>query len=186
MKRRVPRFGVAGLAVLVVLGACAGRPEGIEPVTGFDPARYQGTWYEVFRLDHPFERGLNNVTAEYRLRDDGKLDVINRGLDRAACEWDVADGTASFQEGPDVASLSVTFFWPFSGAYNVFALDRENYRWAAVAGPSRDYLWILSREPDLPPGVRSRIIEQAAALGFPVSNLLRVDQRPPGCNPDRF
>jgi apolipoprotein D and lipocalin family protein len=178
----MPRPLVAVMGLLIAgLAGCAGRPEGIDPIAGFDPARYQGTWYEVWRLENGFERGLNNVTAEYRMREDGKIDVVNRGLDRADCEWEEATGTARFQGNPDVASLSVTFFWPFSGGYHVLDLDRQDYSWAAVAGPSREYLWLLSRQPDLPPDVQARLFERARSLGFPVNDLIHVDQRPPEC-----
>ena len=83
--------------------------------------RYLGTWYEIARLDHSFERGLSNVTATYELRDDGRIRVLNRGFDTSDCEWQDAEGTASFRGDPAVASLAVTFFWPFAGGYHVFA-----------------------------------------------------------------
>ena len=77
----------------------------------------------------------------YTLRDDGTVDILNRGFDRARCRWEEAQGRARFQRCKDVASLSVTFFWPFAGAYHLFELDKENYQFAVVSGPSRDYVW---------------------------------------------
>jgi apolipoprotein D and lipocalin family protein len=174
-------LGIALSAASVLLAACAGRPEGVAPVQGFDVARYQGRWYEIMRLDHSFERGLTNVTADYAPGPDGTIAVLNRGLDRSTCTWEDAEGTATFQGSPDVASLSVTFFWPFAGAYNVFALDRDDYAWAVVAGPSRDYLWILARRPDLSPEIRDRLVGEARALGFPVDQLILVDQSQAPC-----
>jgi apolipoprotein D and lipocalin family protein len=169
------------MAVLVgTTLACTGAPSGIEPVTPFDAARYEGRWYEIMRLDHSFERGLTNVTADYARRDDGKLAVRNRGFDREACAWKDAEGTARFQGDPGTASLSVTFFWPFAGGYHVFALDPD-YRHALVSGPSRDYLWILAREPDLAADIRDGLVEEARRAGFPVADLILVDHGPPTC-----
>jgi len=170
------------LAVLLLwLAGCTGRPEGIEPVTSFDVHRYAGTWYEIMRLDHRFERGLTNVTARYELRADGTVGVLNRGFNRDKCSWAEADGTARFQADPTIASLSVTFFWPFAGGYHVFELDRETYGYAVVAGPTRDYLWILARRPDLAANIRTDLMARAGARGFPVADLILVDHSEPAC-----
>ena len=169
------------VTLLVILGGCTGRPDGVEPVTSFDIGRYQGVWYEVMRLDHSFERGLTNVTATYTLRDGESVGVLNRGFDRANCRWKEADGSAVFQGPPDTASLSVTFFWPFAGGYHVFALDRQDYGWAMISGPSHDYLWILARQPDLSPEIRQRLVDKARDLGFPVDELILVDHGSAAC-----
>lgn len=168
-------------ALLSLLAGCTGVPKGIDPVTGFDVKRYVGTWYEIMRLDHSFERGLTNVTATYALRDGGKVRVVNRGYNPEECAWEDAEGTATFKGDPDVASLSVSFFWPISGGYHVFALDREDYQYAVVSGPSRDYLWILARSPNLPQETLDRLIAAARDNGFPVDKLIRVDHDKPGC-----
>lgn len=184
MFRRVSSRFRAALAVLVVLpalAACTGRPKGVEPVQPFDADRYVGTWYEVARLDHRFERGLTNVTAQYTLRPDGKIGVVNQGFDPAACEWKRAEGSAAFQGAKTVPSLSVTFFWPFSGGYHVFALDQDAYGWAAVSGPTTEYFWILARDPALDPAVRQGIIDKAKGLGFDMAELIIVDHAPPRC-----
>ena len=136
---------VSLVATLVFLVGCTGRQDGVEPVSPFDITRYQGVWYEIMRLDHSFERGLTNVTAAYELGDDGTVGVLNRGFDREKCRWKEADCIAKFQGEKTVASLSVTFFWPFAGGYHVFALDQKDYGYALVAGPSYDYLWIRIR-----------------------------------------
>ena len=101
---------ISMVGVLLLFSGCTGRPDGIKPVSPFDINRYQGVWYEIMRLDHSFERGLTNVTATYILRNDGMVDVLNRGFDRKQCRWKEAHGTASFQGNKTVASLSVTFF----------------------------------------------------------------------------
>lgn len=172
---------VLGSLGLLVLVACTGVPSGVVPVTGFEAMRYAGTWYEIMRLDHSFERGLTNVTATYDVRDDGTVGVVNRGFDPKACAWDSVEGTAAFQGDPDIASLSVTFFWPIAGGYHVFALDRQDYGFAAVSGPTRDYLWILARSPDLPAATRQTLVDAARDAGFAVDGLILVDHGAPTC-----
>lgn len=155
------------------LTACTAIPDGLEPVRGFDAGRYLGRWYEIARLDHAFERGLSRVSADYAWRDDGGLRVVNRGYDDARGSWKEAVGRAYFVGSADVASLKVSFFGPFYGGYHVIALDPD-YRWALVAGPSRDYLWILARAPRLDPPVYDRLVATAATAGFPVAGLIAV------------
>lgn len=162
------------LAALLILAACSGVPQGLEPVENFDLTRYLGRWYEIARLDHSFERGLAKVTADYRLLEDGRVEVINRGFDVDTGKRREADGVARFQGERDVGSLEVSFFGPFYGAYNVLVLDPE-YRYALVAGPNRDYLWILAREPQLERAVVDKLIVQAAEWGFPTDELIFVE-----------
>ncbi len=170
----------APLAALALLAACTAPPDGIEPVGSFDAARYAGTWHEIMRLDHSFERRLTDVTATYTENPDGTLGVVNRGFDPEACAWREISGEAEFREGPDVASLEVSFFPLIEGGYHVFALDPD-YRWAVVAGPSRDYLWILARDPELDAATLTRLTALARAEGFPTDRLIRVARRAPDC-----
>ena len=178
MKRSSLTFVVM---LLVILGGCTGRPDGVEPISPFDINRYQGVWYEIMRLDHRFERGLTNVTATYYVRDDGTVSVLNRGFDRENCRWREADGTARFQGEKTIASLSVTFLWPFAGGYHVFALDQKDYGYALVAGPTHDYLWILARRPDLPIAIKQILVGKAREHGFPVHDLILVDHNREEC-----
>jgi apolipoprotein D and lipocalin family protein len=157
---------------MLVLGACTGLPEGEQPVTGFKLDRYLGTWYEIARLDHRFERSLDNVTAEYSLRDDGLVKVVNRGYDTDSREWQDAVGKAKFIGSPNVGRLKVSFFGPFYGAYNVFELDSINYEYAMIAGPDRDYLWILARSPSLDQEVLARLLKKAELAGFATDELI--------------
>lgn len=165
----------------IFLVGCTGVPKGVTPVTGFDVERYLGTWYEVARLDHSFERGMTNVTATYLKNEDGTIGVVNRGYKTDNCRFEEAEGTARFQGDPSVASLSVTFFWPFAGGYHVFALDQQDYQYAMVAGPSRKYLWILSRSAELDTQVRDALIAEARRLEFPVEDLIFVSHAAPQC-----
>lgn len=166
----------AGLWLLLLLPGCSDTavPDGVTPVRGFEPERYLGKWYEIARLDHSFERGLQRVTAEYRRRDDGGIDVINRGYNPATGEWKEAHGRAYFLHGRDVASLKVSFFGPFYGGYHVIALDRQDYDYALVSGPDRDYLWILARSPSLEQDILTTLTDRARSLGYAVEDLIYV------------
>lgn len=164
------------VAVSLMLTGCLGMPEGVRPVDGFELDRYLGSWYEIARLDHPFERGLSRVTAEYSLRDDGGVRVVNRGYDAASGEWKEAEGKAYFVEGEDLGYLKVSFFGPFYGSYVVFELDQEHYRHAFISGPDTSYLWLLSRTPSVSGEVIDRFLERAAALGFDTEDVIFVDQ----------
>ena len=115
--------------ILVVISGCLGIPEGVNPVDNFELNKYLGIWYEIARLDHSFERGLNNVTAEYSLRDDGGIKVLNRGYSTENNEWKVAEGKAYFVEKENQGYLKVSFFGPFYGSYIIFELDEENYQY---------------------------------------------------------
>lgn len=166
-------FSVAALAAFL-LSACLDAPEGTEVVTGFELDRYLGTWYEIARFDHRFERGMTNITANYSLRDDGGVKVLNRGYKTEKGAWDDAEGKAYFVGEPDVGQLKVSFFGPFYGGYNILELDQENYQYALVAGPDRDYLWILARTPELPEATLNMLVEKARSLDFPVDELIYV------------
>lgn len=158
------------------LASCTGTPEGVEPVSGFELERYLGKWYEIARLDHSFERGLEQISAEYSLREDGGVRVINRGYSLKDGGWREAEGKAYFVRNPDEGYLKVSFFGPFYGAYVVFGLDKENYEYSFVTGPNRSYLWLLSRSPVVSPEVLELFVERAKALGFATDELIFVDQ----------
>jgi apolipoprotein D and lipocalin family protein len=164
---------VVTLIALAFIAGCVGVPEGIEPVTGFQVERYMGRWYEVARLDHRFERGMEQVTATYELRPDGTVSVLNRGYRTDQGEWGEASGKARFLGETDVAALKVSFFGPFYGGYNVVDLD-PGYQHALVAGPNRSYLWILSRTPTPPGAEVERLVVKAKALGYDTSQLIYV------------
>ncbi|WP_455206491.1 lipocalin family protein [Kaarinaea lacus] len=163
------------LCVLVAsLSACVGIPDGVEPVTGVELESYLGTWYEIARLDHSFERGLSNVTATYSKREDGGIRVVNRGYNAGDKEWDEAEGKAYFVSDPDVGRLKVSFFGPFYGGYNIVELDKQGYQYSLVCGPDRSYLWILARDPDLDAVTLQRLVAKAKNLGFDTDKLIFV------------
>ncbi len=173
---------LATLAAMIPgLSACTTPPEGVAPITNFDAERYLGTWYEIARLDHRFERGLVAVSATYARNPDGSLKVVNKGFKASTCAWSEAVGRAKFTGEPTTGQLAVSFFGPFYGGYTIFALDHQAYQWAAVSGPTRNYLWILARTPTLADDVRDRLVAEAAGLGFATENLIWVPQEVPPC-----
>jgi apolipoprotein D and lipocalin family protein len=156
------------------LGGCLGMPDNVSPVRDFQLDRYLGKWYEIARLDHSFERGLQQVTAEYALRDDGGVSVKNRGFSTDKKAWSEAIGKAYFVNDPGEAYLKVSFFGPFYGSYVIFELGK-NYEYAFVSGPDLSYLWLLSRKKEVDPAVMSRFIKKSQELGFDTNELLLVE-----------
>lgn len=165
------------LLCMAMQSGCTGIPEGAKVVTGFELDRYLGTWYEIARLDHRFERGMSNVTATYSMRDDGGVKVANRGYKIEKGEWNDATGKAYFVGDDDVGQLKVSFFGPFYGGYNIIELDTD-YQYALVAGPDRDYLWILARSPELDKNILSSLVNKAKQLDFPTDELIYVTHEP--------
>jgi apolipoprotein D and lipocalin family protein len=159
----------------LLLSACVGVPENIRPVENFRLDRYLGKWYEIARLDHSFERGLSRVSAEYSMRDDGGVRVLNRGFSVQENKWKEAEGKAYFVEKQDQGYLKVSFFGPFYGSYIVFELDHENYQYSLVSGPDKSYFWILARTPQISEETKARLIARAAALGFETGKLIYVN-----------
>ena len=170
---------LAGAMVLALgLGACStAPPQGVTAVSPFDLQRYLGTWHEIARLDHRFERGLSQVSATYSLNADGSVKVLNRGYSAEKGAWNEAEGKALFTGDSNTGSLKVSFFGPFYGGYHVIALD-PGYRWAMVIGPDPSYLWILARDKSIPTDVRERLVAQAARVGVDTQKLIWVDHRP--------
>lgn len=166
------------LACFIISG-CLGVPNNVRPVSDFELNRYLGQWYEIARLDHSFEKGLVNVTAEYSIREDGGVNVVNRGFSTKHKKWNEANGKAYFVNGVEEGYLKVSFFGPFYGSYIIFELDKENYQYAFVSGPDLSYLWLLSRIPEVSDEVISDFVKQAKTLGFDTSGLIMVNQKPP-------
>lgn len=170
---------IRNLALLLVefcLSGCVGVAAGITPVQDFDVNRYLGTWYEIARLDHSFERGLEKVTADYSLREDGGVRVINSGYSIKTGERKVAEGKAYFVSDKTRGHLKVSFFGPFYGSYVVFDLDREGYQYAFLTSYSKDFLWLLARKPAVSDGVIDKFVAEAKGLGFDTAGLIFVNQ----------
>jgi apolipoprotein D and lipocalin family protein len=169
MKRLIALF-------IVFLANCTGIPEGLKPIEDFDINRYTGTWYEIARLDNRFEKGLEKISATYQLRDDGGVDVINKGWNEQTGEWKQVEGKAYFIDKPTIGRLKVSFFGPFYGGYNIIDLDKKDYSYALVTGPDKSYLWILSKTKHLPEETQISLINKAKALGFTTEDLIFVKQ----------
>jgi apolipoprotein D and lipocalin family protein len=165
----------------LLLTACMGVPDNVKVVASVDASQYLGTWYEIARLDHSFERDLEKVTASYSLRDDGGIKVINRGFNTKTNQWKEAEGKAYFVEPANAdktntGKLKVSFFGPFYGAYNIIELDKPYYNYVMICGPDKSYLWILSRTPQLTYPIKQHLIAQAKSLGFDTEKLIHVPQ----------
>ena len=165
---------------LVALEACVSGPVGNahppEPAKTVELDRYLGRWYEFARYDMMFERGCEGVTADYSLRPDGMIRVLN------SCHAGAPTGPLKTAEGRAKrvgdalgAKLKVSFFGPFYADY--WVLDRaDDYSWAIVGEPSGRYLWILTRTPALTPAVRELVLDRARAMGYDLS-LLRYTRQ---------
>ncbi len=162
------------IAFVLLLAGCVSVPENITPVDRFQIERYLGKWYEIARLDHSFERGLTEVSAEYSLRPDGGIRVMNRGFSQKENKWKEIEGKGYFVDRQDIGFLKVSFFGPFYGSYVVFDLDRDHYSYALVCGPDKSYLWLLARSPKMDDNLKKRLVAKAAALGFDTTKLIVV------------
>ena len=163
------------LFLICLLTGCVGIPENVKPVDNFTLEKYLGKWHEIARLDHSFERGLTRVTAEYSLRPDGGVKVVNRGYSAKENKWKEAVAKAYFVKGAEQGFLKVSFFGPFYASYVIFALDHENYQYSLVAGPSKSYLWLLARSPKMNEDIKNDLIAKARAAGFDTNRLIYVN-----------
>jgi len=146
-------------------------------VPDVDINKYSGKWYEIARLPNSFEKGLVCVTAEYGLRDDGKISVINAGQkENNIGKVKSIRGKAWVPDKNEPGRLKVQFFWPFAGGYYIFHLDQENYQYALVGNPSRKFLWILSRKPYIDDSLYQELSEIARKNEFAVEKLNKVRQ----------
>lgn len=159
------------LSALLLTG-CIAIPPNVRPVDNFKLEKYLGKWYEIARLDHSFERGLTQVTADYVLEDNGRVRVLNRGYSVKDNAWKQVEGKAYFVKDTDRGFLKVSFFGPFFASYIVFELDHEGYQYSLVCGPNKSYLWLLARTPELKEDIKQFLVTKAAGLGFDTSKLI--------------
>lgn len=156
------------------LYSCATIPKGAVAVKPFDKEKYIGKWYEIARKDFKFERNLSNTTAEYSLNENGTIKVNNQGYNTIKGEWKQAIGKAKFVGEENTAMLKVSFFGPFYSGYNVLAIDDE-YKYALIAGESTKYLWILSREVNIPEEIKDKYLKIAKEIGYNTDDLVWVE-----------
>ena len=170
---------VVCLSLLLGIGTVHSEPlPELAVVTNVEIERYLGTWYEIARYPNRFQKGCVAVTADYSLRDDGKIRVVN------ACRKGSPDGPIKRIEGKawvvdreTNAKLRVQFFWPFWGAYWIIDLGKD-YEYAVVGHPKRKYLWILSRTPEMSPEPYQAIVERLIEQGYDPGRLKTSDTLP--------
>lgn len=193
--RSAAAFATAWTLSAVFLGGCGATTTErlnlprLETVEHVELPKYLGTWYEIARYPQSFQEGCVASTATYELREDGEISVVNRcRKDTLDGEQDSAEGRARVVDPGTNAKLEVTFFWPFWGDYWIIDLD-EDYQWAVVGHPSRDYLWILSRTPRMDDATYAAILERLQKQGYPLDRLLKTlqpDNAPPMPVPAAF
>jgi apolipoprotein D and lipocalin family protein len=146
-------------------------------IKNVDLKRYAGVWYEIARYQHAFEKDLVCVTATYTLRDDGRIDVLNQGrVEKSRDKIKKAAAVAWLPDKESPGKLKVRFFWPFTGDYWIINLDEKDYRYVIIASSSRDYLWIMSRTPEMDQPLYDKLIGFAREKGYDLNRLYRVPQ----------
>lgn len=160
----------------ILLYSCGGNYPPLETVESVDIQKYLGKWYEIALLPNSFEEGCHCTTAEYSLLDSETIRVVNTcNEDSADGEVDQANGKAFIVEGSYNSKLKVQFFWPFKGDYWILELDKD-YKNVLVGSPSREYLWILSRSPQLDNEIIDMLKSKAEQKGFDTSKMIYTDQ----------
>jgi len=160
------------LATVLLLTSCKTTQE-LKTVDYVDLERYQGKWYEITKIPNRFEKNLIYVTANYTLKENGKIKVLNDGYNTKKGKYEKAVGEAKVN-GP--GKLGVSFFKPFYGDYYIMELD-EDYQWVLVGSPSRNYLWILARTPQISEELITELSKKAEDAGFDISRLERMEQQ---------
>jgi apolipoprotein D and lipocalin family protein len=146
----------------------------IRVICDLELSKYLGRWYEIARLPHSFESGLDNVTATYELMKDGKIRVINSGYKDGIKKEAV--GKAWVPDKSCSGKLLVSFFWIFKSEYKVIELDKATYQYVMITSSTKNYLWILCRQPELDAERYQSLVEKAASYGFDCSKLIKVIQ----------
>lgn len=175
MHTKIIRF----MFLVALLFSCQSKQSVIDKTTikELDLERYMGTWYEIARFPHSFEKDLVGVTASYHLRDDGKIDVINAGYKHTLNgPYEEAKGKAKMPNPEKPGELRVAFFLFFYADYNILELA-DDYSYALIGSSSPKYLWILSRTPQLEETTYQQLVQEAQKRGYDTSQLIRVPQK---------
>ena len=162
------------LSALFLLSCSSSKQ--LDTVENIDFEQYQGTWYEIARFPNTFEKGLTCVTAQYTIKENGKITVLNEGHKlEDLSKIKKSEGTAWVPDINDPGKIKVSFFWPFAGDYQIMYLN-EDYKYALVGSPTLDYLWILSRSKTLDKATIEKLQSEAAKQGFKVERLEFINQ----------
>ena len=170
--------GFISLVSGIFFSGCANSTADLAAVSNFQPEKYMGVWYEIVRLPHHFERDLDHVRAEYVLKPDGTIQVVNSGKKNGKIRRIVGKAKLKNPDArPLKGELRVSFFGPFYSDYRIIELAPD-YGYAVVTGSKRDYLWILSRRPDMPEPLLKAILTRLKNLGFQTDRLEYPHQSP--------
>lgn len=163
-----------GIIGFLIFNSCSvGIPKGATAIKNFNSEKYLGRWYEIARFDYKFEKNMDNVTANYSLNPDGTIKVQNRGYNYVKKEWKESIGEAKFVNDQSEARLKVSFFKPIWAGYNVIDID-DDYQNALVVGNSTKYIWILSRNKEIPNSIKERFLAKAQKLCYNTDDLIWV------------
>lgn len=150
----------------------------LETVQNVDIQRYIGKWYEIAHLPNSFQKNCFGSTAEYSIIDSETIRVINAcNKDSINGKTDMVKGKAFVVENSGNSKLRVQFFWPFRGDYWIIELDKDKYSYAVVGTPSRKYLWILAREPQMDSNIYNMLLEKCRQKGFDTDKLLITEHK---------
>lgn len=172
--KNIQKFSLLIAMSLLAFVSCRSIPNEATVVSNFDAQKYVGTWYEIARIDFKHERNMNNTAAQYSLKDNGDIKVVNSGYNYVKEKWKKREGNAKFRGSNTEGALKVSFFGPFYSGYNVLAIDKD-YKYVLVAGKNHDYLWILSREKTIPEAVKNEYLQVAKNAGYDPNDLIWVD-----------
>lgn len=166
------------ITLFVILTACSPKAMSQPDQTivndfNFELEKYLGTWYEIARFDHRFERGLEKVTATYSLREDGKIKVLNQGVKNGKNKTAVGKARAVSNNEP--RKFEVSFFLFFYAPYNILEIDSD-YNYALIGSNTEDYLWILSRTPQMDEETYEMLLEKARSRAYDTDKLIKVVQ----------
>jgi len=178
---RTPSIILVVTSLALIVSGCATIPEGkapLELVNHVDASRYLGKWYEIARFQHGFEKSVVGATADYSMRSDGRIQVVNSGFKNGLDgKYTEVKAVAWIPDPSRSAALKVKFFGLLSSDYLIFGLDQDNYTWALVGANSRKFLWFLSRTPTVPDEVLGRMKAIAMSQGYDLTNLYMVPQK---------
>jgi len=172
MNKKIVLVTLIILTIIISLNSCKTYKE-LSTVKEVDINKYLGTWYEIARLPNSFEKNMKCVTATYSLKDNGKIKVVNKGYLTTKNKYKSATGTAWVPDSKFPGQLKVSFFGPFAGNYYIVELDKD-YQYVLIGEPSRKYLWILARTPELDINIYENLINIAKNKGFAVENILKI------------